>query len=132
MDPAPGRHRHRRRGAPDSAPDPVIALAGNPNAGKTSLFNAMTGAVQQVSNYPGVTVECKEGTARRNSRRHTVVDLPGTYSLTAFSQEETVARDFILGHGQVLVVNVVDASNLERNLYLSVQLMEMGVPWSSP
>ncbi len=128
MEPSPGRHRRRRGGGVDPAADPVIALAGNPNAGKTSLFNAMTGAVQQVSNYPGVTVECKEGSARRNGRRYSVVDLPGTYSLTAFSQEETVARDFILGHGPVLVVNVVDASNLERNLYLSVQLMEMRVP----
>jgi ferrous iron transport protein B len=106
----------------------VIAIAGNPNAGKTSLFNRLTGASQQVGNYPGVTVEHKEGYVRHGDRRIPVVDLPGTYSLTAYSLEERVARDFIVDERPALVVDVADASNLERNLYLAVQLMEMRVP----
>lgn len=105
-----------------------IAIAGNPNAGKTSIFNFLTGASQQVSNYPGVTVERKEGIARYGDHRIMVVDLPGTYSLTAYSREEVVARHFIVEEKPELVVDVVDASNLERNLYLTVQLMEMRVP----
>jgi len=105
-----------------------IAIAGNPNAGKTSLFNHLTGAAQSVGNYPGVTVERKEGVARLNGRRVSVVDLPGTYSLTAYSQEELVARNFIIEDGPDLVVDVLDASNLERHLYLAIQIMEMGVP----
>lgn len=105
-----------------------IAIAGNPNAGKTSIFNFLTGASQQVSNYPGVTVERKEGVARLGNERITVVDLPGTYSLTAYSQEEVVARHFIVDEKPDLVIDVVDASNLERNLYLTTQLMEMRVP----
>ncbi len=105
-----------------------IAIAGNPNAGKTSLFNHLTGATQSVGNYPGVTVERKEGVARLNGRRIRVVDLPGTYSLTAYSQEELVARNFIIEDGPDLVVDVIDASNLERHLYLAIQLMEMGAP----
>ncbi|HPV38949.1 MAG TPA: FeoB small GTPase domain-containing protein, partial [Candidatus Hydrogenedentes bacterium] len=83
-----------------------IAIAGNPNAGKTSLFNHLTGAAQSVGNYPGVTVERKEGVARLNGRRVSVVDLPGTYSLTAYSQEELVARNFIIEDGPDLVVDV--------------------------
>ena len=105
-----------------------IAIAGNPNAGKTSLFNHLTGAAQSVGNYPGVTVERKEGVARLNGRRVSVVDLPGTYSLTAYSQEELVARNFIIEDGPDLVVDVLDASNLERHLYLAIQIMEMGAP----
>ena len=104
----------------------TVALAGNPNAGKTTIFNAMTGARQHVGNWPGVTVEKKEGTLKHNGREIHIVDLPGTYSLTAFSLEEIIARNFIVDSAPDLVVNVVDASNLERNLYLSVQLMEMG------
>lgn len=104
----------------------TVALAGNPNAGKTTIFNALTGARQHVGNWPGVTVEKKEGTVKYNSRDIHIVDLPGTYSLTAFSLEEIIARNFIVDSAPDLVVNVVDASNLERNLYLSVQLMEMG------
>ncbi len=106
----------------------TIALAGNPNAGKTSLFNALTGARQHVGNYPGVTVERKEGVAFYQDIPIRVVDLPGTYSLTAYSMEELVARNFIVGQRPDVVIDVVDASNLERNLYLAVQLLELGVP----
>ncbi|MCP4643382.1 MAG: ferrous iron transport protein B, partial [bacterium] len=105
-----------------------IAIAGNPNAGKTSLFNHLTGTVQSVSNYPGVTVERKEGVARVDGQRINVIDLPGTYSLTAYSREEVVARNFIIEEKPDLVVDVIDASNLERNLYLAIQIMEMKVP----
>ncbi len=108
--------------------DMVIALAGNPNAGKTTLFNALTGSRQHVGNWPGKTVEKKEGIFRRQGVTVRVVDLPGTYSLTAYSPEEVIARDFILHERPDLVVNVVDASNLERNLYLTVQLLELGAP----
>lgn len=108
--------------------DIVIALAGNPNAGKTTLFNALTGSRQHVGNWPGKTVEKKEGIFRRQGVTVRVVDLPGTYSLTAYSPEEVIARDFILHERPDLVVNVVDASNLERNLYLTVQLLELGAP----
>ncbi|MDA8405377.1 MAG: ferrous iron transport protein B, partial [Deltaproteobacteria bacterium] len=104
----------------------TVALAGNPNAGKTTIFNALTGARQHVGNWPGVTVEKKEGTLKHKGREIHIVDLPGTYSLTAFSLEEIIARNFIVDSMPDLVVNVVDASNLERNLYLSVQLLEMG------
>jgi ferrous iron transport protein B len=106
----------------------TVALAGNPNAGKTSVFNALTGARQHVGNYPGVTVEYKEGSARVNGSTAKVVDLPGTYSLTAYSPEELVARNYIVNDRPDVVVDVVDAANLERNLYLAVQLMELGVP----
>lgn len=106
----------------------MMALAGNPNSGKTTIFNHLTGARQQVGNYPGVTVEKKEGICRRDGADIQVVDLPGTYSLTAYSQEERVARQFIIDEKPDVVVDVVDTSNLERNLYLAVQLMELGVP----
>ena len=103
----------------------VIALAGNPNAGKTSLFNRLTGARAHVGNYPGVTVEKREGQLHHGDSEIKVVDLPGTYSLTAYSLEEIVAREFILHERPDVVVDVVDAANLERNLYLAVQFMEM-------
>jgi len=106
----------------------TVALAGNPNSGKTTLFNALTGARQHVANYPGVTVETKHGRRRHGGLEITFVDLPGTYSLTAYSPEELVARDFVLQQKPDLVVHVIDASNLERNLYLAVQLMEMNAP----
>ena len=106
--------------------DAVIALAGNPNSGKTTLFNALTGARQHVGNYPGVTVEKKEGAYMDNGKRLNIVDLPGTYSLTAYSLEEVVARDYLVNEKPAMVVNIVDASSLERNLYLTVQFMEMG------
>ena len=106
--------------------DAVIALAGNPNSGKTTFFNALTGARQHVGNYPGVTVEKKEGAYMDNGKRLNIVDLPGTYSLTAYSLEEVVARDYLVNEKPAMVVNIVDASSLERNLYLTVQFMEMG------
>jgi ferrous iron transport protein B len=105
-----------------------IVIAGNPNAGKTSVYNRLTGAVQQVSNYPGVTVEFVCAQMRHKGRQFTVVDLPGAYSLTAYSQEELVARNYIVERKPALIVNVVDASNFERNLYLTIQLMEMRIP----
>jgi len=106
----------------------TIALAGNPNSGKTTVFNALTGAHQHVGNYPGVTVEKKEGTVRFQDATFTVVDLPGTYSLAAYSTEEIVARNFLIDEEPDAVVDIIDASNLERNLYLAVQLMELGAP----
>lgn len=106
----------------------LIALAGNPNCGKTTLFNAITGAHQHVGNYPGITVEKKEGYYETNGRRLKLVDLPGTYSLTAYSLEELVARNFLVQDRPRAVINIVDASNLERNLYLTVQLLELGIP----
>lgn len=106
----------------------LIALGGNPNCGKTTLFNAITGARQHVGNYPGITVEKKEGFYSLNGYQLRLVDLPGTYSLTAYSMEEIVARDFLVNERPGAVIDIVDASNLERNLYLTVQLMELGVP----
>lgn len=106
----------------------TIALAGNPNAGKTTLFNHLTGARQHVGNYPGITVEQKEGYYLHKGQGLRVVDLPGTYSLTAYSVEELVARDFIINEKPDVVVDVVDASNLERHLYLSCQFLELGAP----
>lgn len=106
----------------------TIAVAGNPNAGKTTLFNTLTGSNQRVGNYPGVTVEKKEGECRAGELTLHLVDLPGTYSLTAYSQDELVARSFIVDERPDAVLTVVDASNLERNLYLTLQILEMGVP----
>jgi len=111
-----------------SAKEHLFALAGNPNCGKTTLFNAITGARQHVGNYPGITVEKKEGLCSLDGRTLRLVDLPGTYSLTAYSLEELVARDFLVHERPEVVINIVDASNLERNLYLTVQLLELGVP----
>jgi len=105
-----------------------VALAGNPNCGKTTLFNALTGSNQYVGNWPGVTVEKKEGTARFGDRDITVVDLPGIYSLSPYSMEEIVARDFIIGEAPDCVIDIVDATNLERNLYLTIQLLELERP----
>jgi len=106
----------------------AIALAGNPNSGKTTLFNRLTGARQHVGNYPGVTVEKKQGVFTYEDWEIEVTDLPGTYSLSAYSVEELVARDFIINERPDVVVDIVDASNLERNLYLSCQFLELGVP----
>lgn len=104
----------------------TIALVGNPNSGKTTLFNALTGSNQHVGNWPGVTVEKKEGKFKFKGEQYNVVDLPGTYSLGAYSEDEVVARDYILKGNPDIVINVVDATNIERNLYLTTQLMEMG------
>lgn len=105
-----------------------MALAGNPNSGKTTVFNALVGTRHHVANYPGVTVEKKEGVCRHKDCQLTTVDLPGTYSLTAYSTEELVARHFIFREHPDVVVDILDASNLERHLYLATQLMEMQVP----
>lgn len=106
----------------------VVALAGNPNSGKTTIFNNLTGANQHVGNYPGVTVEKKEGAVTFRGRRLTLVDLPGTYSLSAYSIEEIIARNFIIEQRPDVLIDIVDASNIERNLYLTTQLMELSVP----
>ncbi|MDW8327026.1 MAG: FeoB small GTPase domain-containing protein [Anaerolineales bacterium] len=106
----------------------TVALAGNPNAGKSTLFNVLTGLHQHTGNWPGKTVEKRVGVCRRNGRTLHIVDLPGTYSLAAYSPEEVIARDYILHERPDMVVDVVDATNLERNLYLAVQLLELEVP----
>ncbi len=106
----------------------TIALAGNPNCGKTTIFNNLTGARQKVGNWPGVTVEKKEGKLRHKEYDLRVVDLPGTYSLTPFSIEEITARDFILNESPDIVVAIIDASNLERSLFLAIQILELGRP----
>lgn len=111
---------------------PIVGIVGNPNCGKTCLFNALTGANQRVGNWPGVTVERKEGEYVHDGTKITLVDLPGVYSLDAEDGEtgldELVARDYLLSAEANLIVNIIDASNLERNLYLTTQVMEMGVP----
>jgi ferrous iron transport protein B len=106
----------------------TMALAGNPNAGKTTLFNQLTGARQHVGNYPGITVDYKEGAFIHAGCEILLTDLPGTYSLTAYSVEELVARDYLVNEKPQVVINIVDASNLERNLYLTCQFLELGVP----
>lgn len=105
----------------------TIALAGNPNCGKTTLFNALTGANQFVGNWPGVTVEKKEGKLK-NNKEVTVMDLPGIYSLSPYTLEEVVARNYLIGEKPDVILNIVDGTNLERNLYLSTQLLELGIP----
>jgi len=106
----------------------TIAIAGNPNCGKTSLFNNITGANYHVANYPGVTVEKKEARVTHKKEQFNIVDLPGTYSLSPYSLEEVVARDYVVGEKPDVVIDVLDASNLERNLYMFVQFMELQVP----
>ena len=105
-----------------------IALAGNPNCGKTTMFNNITGAKQHVGNYAGVTVEKKEGHTKFDGHELLFIDLPGTYSLTARSLDELVARNVIVNDNPDVIVNVLDASNLERNLYLAAQLLELEKP----
>ena len=104
-----------------------IALAGNPNTGKTTLFNALTGTNQYVGNWPGVTVEKKEGKLK-NQKDVTVTDLPGIYSLSPYTLEEVVARNYLIGERPDVILNIIDGTNLERNLYLTTQLMELGIP----
>ncbi|MFH0883191.1 MAG: ferrous iron transport protein B [bacterium] len=106
----------------------IVALAGNPNAGKTSIFNALTGQHQHIGNYPGVTVEKKVGYVETDDLQIEFVDLPGTYSLTAYSLEEVVTRDFVVREQPDLIVDVLDSTNLERNLYLLLQFQEFGIP----
>ena len=104
-----------------------IALVGNPNCGKTTLFNTLTGSNQYVGNWPGVTVEKKEGFLKTNEDV-TVCDLPGIYSLSPYTLEEVVARDYLINEHPDVILNIVDGTNLERNLYLTTQLAELGIP----
>ncbi|MBQ1966699.1 MAG: 50S ribosome-binding GTPase, partial [Clostridia bacterium] len=104
-----------------------IALAGNPNSGKTTLFNALTGSNQYVGNWPGVTVEKKEGKFKKDSDI-IITDLPGIYSLSPYTLEEVVARNYLIVERPDAILNIVDGTNLERNLYLTTQLIEIGVP----
>lgn len=105
-----------------------FALAGNPNSGKTTLFNALTGSTAHVGNWPGVTVDKREGTYKKGSEPVDVVDLPGIYSLSPYTPEEVIARNFLLDERPDCIINIVDATNLERNLYLTTQLMEVDIP----
>ena len=105
-----------------------IALVGNQNCGKTTLFNQLTGSKQHIGNFPGVTVEQKSGYLLGN-KDVTVVDLPGIYSLTPYSIEEIVTRDYIFNQKPDCIINIIDATNLERNLYLTIQLLEMEIPF---
>ena len=104
-----------------------IALTGNPNSGKTTLFNALTGSNQYVGNWPGVTVEKKEGKLKGNGDI-IITDLPGIYSLSPYTLEEVVARNYLMNESPDAILNIVDGTNLERNLYLTTQLMELGIP----
>ena len=104
-----------------------IALAGNPNSGKTTLFNALTGSNQFVGNWPGVTVEKKEGRLKRHNNV-VITDLPGIYSLSPYTLEEVVARNYLIDERPNAILNIVDGTNLERNLYLTTQLTELGIP----
>ncbi|HFU4123957.1 TPA: FeoB small GTPase domain-containing protein, partial [Streptococcus suis] len=104
-----------------------IALIGNPNSGKTSLFNQLTGSNQRVGNWPGVTVEKKSGWLKQD-KEILLQDLPGIYSLSPYSPDETVARHYLLQDQPDMILNVLDATNLERNLYLTLQLVELGLP----
>ncbi|OPY59307.1 MAG: Ferrous iron transport protein B [Pelotomaculum sp. PtaU1.Bin035] len=106
----------------------TVALAGNPNTGKSTIFNALTGARQHIGNWPGVTVEKRVGKITKGDRQINIIDLPGTYSLNQYSLEEKIVNDYLLQEKPDLVINIVDASNIERNLYLTLQLLEKGVP----
>ena len=105
-----------------------VAIAGNPNCGKTTIFNALTGANYKVANYPGVTVEKREYSMLYNGYTYDLMDLPGVYSLSAYSQDEVVACDVLLNEKPDFIINVIDSTNLERNLYLTLQLVELGIP----
>jgi len=105
-----------------------FALVGNPNCGKTTLFNEITGSTQYVGNWPGVTIEKKEGKVKKHKENIKIIDLPGIYSLSPYSAEEVIARDYILDEKPDVLINIVDATNIERNLYLTTQVIELGVP----
>ena len=105
-----------------------FALAGNPNSGKTTLFNGLTGSTAHVGNWPGVTVDKKEGVYKKGSEPIAIMDLPGIYSLSPYTSEEIIARNYILDEKPDCVINIIDATNLERNLYLTTQIMEIDVP----
>ena len=107
-----------------------IALAGNPNCGKTTMFNALTGANQYVGNWPGVTVEKKEGKLKSSKSGEEIIitDLPGVYSLSPYTLEEVVSRDYLVHEKPQAIINLVDATNIERNLYLTTQILEIGIP----
>ena len=105
-----------------------VGFIGNPNCGKTTLFNAYTGANLKVANWPGVTVEKKEGFTTYEDQKFRLIDLPGIYSLTSYTMEETVSRECIMSDEVDVIVDVIDASSLERNLYLALQLIELGKP----
>ena len=104
-----------------------FALIGNPNCGKTTLFNQLTGSKQHVGNFPGVTVDKKEGRIRKHEEA-AVVDLPGIYSLSPYTAEEIVTRDFLIKERPDGIINIVDATNIERNLYLTLQLLDLNIP----
>ena len=104
----------------------IFALAGNQNCGKTTLFNQLTGSNQHVGNFPGVTVEKKEGRIRHSD--NSVVDLPGIYTLSPYTAEEVVTRDFLIKAHPDGIINIIDATNIQRNLYLTLQLIELGIP----
>ena len=105
-----------------------FALAGNPNSGKTTLFNLLTGSTAHVGNWPGVTVDKKDGTYKKLEEHISIIDLPGIYSLSPYTSEEVISRNYILDEKPDCVINIVDATNLERNLYLTTQLLEIDVP----
>src|SRR3989339_1780343 len=105
-----------------------VAIAGNPNCGKTSIFNSLVGAHRHVGNYPGVTVEKQTGFVTLNQVTIELVDLPGTYSLTAYAEDELIARNFLINEKPDLIINVIDTLNFERNLNLTVQLLELEIP----
>ena len=105
-----------------------FALAGNPNSGKTTLFNCLTGSTAHVGNWPGVTVDKREGTYKKGEESVSIVDLPGIYSLSPYTPEEVISRNYVLDEKPDCVINIVDATNLERNLYLTTQILEIDVP----
>ena len=107
----------------------LVCLAGNPNSGKTTIFNSLTGLKQKVANYPGVTVEKKSGFFYYEDFKINVVDLPGTYSLTAYSIEEIVARECIINEKPDIIINIVDSTNLYKSLYLTTQIKELNIPF---
>ena len=104
----------------------IVALVGNQNCGKSTLFNVLTGSNQKIGNWPGVTIERKSGIIKNT--KHEVIDLPGVYSLYPYSEEEKITRDYVLNEKVDLIVNVLDATNIERSLYLTTQLMELDIP----